>query len=60
MINSAKGADARPETTKGTRSSLRGAFDTATVLREFLNRQSAFFFSHLNENHLQIKGRKGR
>ncbi len=36
-LNSAKAADARPEPGKGTRCSLRGALDTAAVLRGFLN-----------------------
>jgi hypothetical protein len=38
---SAKDADARPETGKGTRCSLRGAPDTAAVLRGLLSKSES-------------------
>ena len=44
LLNCAKGGDARPETGKGTRCSLRGALDTAAVLRGFLNSQAKQIF----------------
>jgi hypothetical protein len=41
LFKGAKDADARPEARKGTRCSLRGAIDTAAVLRGFLEIRAA-------------------